>query len=185
MDVAGHDADLAGSGGDDAGAIGADQARLALAEQRVLHLDHVLLGDTCRNMLLYSERRNSVNNNVSTFRDTDNQRNLCVQSLEDGGRGAGGRDVDDGSVRVDLGLGLQHRVEHGEAEVHLAALARGHAAHHVGAVLQRLLGVEGALLAGEALADDLGLLGQPHVGPRLGVTCPHSAQSTACLAAFG
>ena len=120
-----------------------------------------------------------------TFRDTDNQRNLCVQSLEDGGRGAGGRDVDDGGVRVDLGLGLQHRVEHGEAEVHLAALARGHAAHHVGAVLQRLLGVEGALLAGEALADDLGLLGQPHVGPRLGVTCPHSAQSTACLAAFG
>ena len=56
VDVAWHDADLAGSGGDDAGAIGADQARLALAEQRVLHLDHVLLGDTCRNMLLYRRK---------------------------------------------------------------------------------------------------------------------------------
>ena len=56
VDVAGHDADLAGSGGDDAGAVGTDQARLALAEQRVLHLDHVLLGDTCRNMLLYRRK---------------------------------------------------------------------------------------------------------------------------------
>ena len=38
---------LAGAGGDDAGAVGADQAGLALAQQGVLHLHHVLLGDAC------------------------------------------------------------------------------------------------------------------------------------------
>src|SRR5450631_4456740 len=32
------------------------------------------------------------------------------------------------------------------------------AAHHLGAVLDGLLGMEGAVLAGEALADDLGIL---------------------------
>src|SRR5579863_10504073 len=37
-----------------------------------------------------------------------------------------------------------------------AAFPRRDAAHHLGAVGDRLLGVEGALRAGEALADDLG-----------------------------
>ena len=45
----------------------------------------------------------------------------------------------------------------------LAPLARGDASHHVGAVLDGLLGVEGALLTGEPLADDLGVLGEEHV----------------------
>src|SRR5690606_15619432 len=49
-------------------------------------------------------------------------------------------------------------VEHGQAEVLGAALARGHAADDPGAVLDHLLGVEGALGAGEALDDDLGVL---------------------------
>src|SRR3546814_17553981 len=39
-----------------------------------------------------------------------------------------------------------------------APLAGGHAAGHPGAVGDRLLGVEGALRAGEALADYLGVL---------------------------
>src|SRR5690606_20706694 len=39
-----------------------------------------------------------------------------------------------------------------------AALARGHAADDLGAVVEHLLGVEGALLAGEALHDHLGVL---------------------------
>ena len=47
VDVAGHDADLAGARGDDAGAVGADEAGLALTQQGVLHLHHVLLGDAC------------------------------------------------------------------------------------------------------------------------------------------
>ena len=49
-------------------------------------------------------------------------------------------------------------VEDGEADVGLAALAGGDAADHPGAVGDGLLGVEGSLRAGEALADDLGVL---------------------------
>src|SRR5580700_1286455 len=39
-----------------------------------------------------------------------------------------------------------------------AAFARGGAAHHLGAIGDGLLGMEGALIAGEALADHLGVL---------------------------
>ena len=120
-----------------------------------------------------------------TFSDADNERDLRLKGLEDSGSGAGGRDVDDGGVRLDLSVGLLHGVEHGQAEVDLAALAGAHAAHHVGPVLDGLLRVEGALLAGEALADDLGLLGQGHVGPGLAVACPHAPQTTPGLATRG
>ena len=50
-----------------------------------------------------------------------------------------------------------HRVEHRQVEMLRAAFARRDAAHHLGAVGDRLLGMEGALRAGEALADDLGV----------------------------
>ena len=76
-------------------------------------------------------------------------------------------------------------VEHGQPEVLRAALARPDAAHHVGAVLDGLLGVECSLLAGEALADDFGVLGEGHVGSGLGVTCPHPTQPGACLTSRG
>jgi hypothetical protein len=57
-----------------------------------------------------------------------------------------------------IGAGLDHgfgnRVEHRQAKVGLSALAGGHAAHHVRAIVQRLLRMEGALVPGESLADD-------------------------------
>merc|ERR1719350_446710 len=46
VDVPGHDANLASSRGDDSGTVGTDEAGLALPQEGVLHLDHVLLGDT-------------------------------------------------------------------------------------------------------------------------------------------
>jgi hypothetical protein len=49
-------------------------------------------------------------------------------------------------------------VEHRQAEMRRAALARRDAADHLGAVGDRCFGMEGAVLAGEALADDLGVL---------------------------
>ena len=67
----------------------------------------------------------------------------------------------------------------------LAALAGAHSSHHVGPILDGLLGVECALLAGEALADDLGVLGEGHVGPGLAVTCPHSSKTAPGLASGG
>jgi hypothetical protein len=47
------------------------------------------------------------------------------------------------------------RVEHRQADMQAAALARGDAPDQLGAVVERLFGVERALLAGEALANDL------------------------------
>src|SRR4030095_11740244 len=49
-------------------------------------------------------------------------------------------------------------VEHRQAQMGGAAFARRRAADHLGAVGDRLLGMERAVLAGEALADDLGAL---------------------------
>ena len=61
-------------------------------------------------------------------------------------------------------LGLLDRVEDGEAEVLLAALTRRDPADHVGAVRDGVLAMKGALLPGEALADDLSVAVHPHVG---------------------
>jgi hypothetical protein len=58
------------------------------------------------------------------------------------------------------GAGGRHRfldgVEHRQAEMGAPALAGRDAADDVGAVIQHLLGVEGALVAGDALDDDRG-----------------------------
>src|SRR5262249_27766014 len=78
--------------------------------------------------------------------------------FEDGIGGVGRGHVDHARRRCGLGHGLGHGVEHWQVEVRGAAFARRDAAHHLGAVGDRLLGVEGALRAGEALADDLGVL---------------------------
>src|SRR6185436_5114607 len=53
-----------------------------------------------------------------------------------------------------LGDGVEHR----KTEMRRAAFARRGATDHLGAVGDRLLGMEGAVLAREALADDLGVL---------------------------
>ena len=68
------------------------------------------------------------------------------------------RHVDHARGGAGLGDRLGHGVEHRQVEMGGAAFARRHAAHHLGAVGDRLLGMEGALRAGEALADDLGVL---------------------------
>src|SRR6185312_6764827 len=68
------------------------------------------------------------------------------------------RDVDHAGGRAGLGDRFGDGVEHRQIEMDGAAFARRHAAHHLGAVGNRLLGVEGTLAAGEALADDLGVL---------------------------
>ncbi len=137
MDMARHDADLAFARRDHARAVGADQPRLGAA-QRALHLHHV-------------EHRNA-------FGDADDQRHFRVDRFQDGVGGEGRRHIDRGSVGADLLLGFAHGVEHRQAQMGLAAFARRGAAHHLGAVGDGLFGMEGALAAGEALADDFGVL---------------------------
>ena len=101
VDMTGHNTDLALAGGNDARAVGADKAGLALSDQGVLHLHHVLLRDA--------------------LGDAHNQGDLGLECLEDGGRSTGRRDVDDGGVRLDRIVRLGHRVEHGQAKVFAAA----------------------------------------------------------------
>ena len=136
MDVAGHDADLAGVGGNHAGAVGADEARVGV-HQRALDLHHV-------------EDRNALG-------DADDELHLGVDRLEDRVGGKGWRDVYHRSIRAGLGAGLVDRVEDRQAQMILPAFAGGHAADHLGAIGDSLLGVERALRAGEALTDQLGV----------------------------
>jgi hypothetical protein len=66
--------------------------------------------------------------------------------------------VDDRSVGAGALHGVGNGVEDRQVDMGGATLARGHAANNLGAVLDHLSGVEGALLAGEALHDHLGVL---------------------------
>mmetsp|Transcript_63472 Transcript_63472/g.200752 ORF Transcript_63472/g.200752 Transcript_63472/m.200752 type:complete len:332 (-) Transcript_63472:58-1053(-) len=143
VNVAGHDPDLALARLDDARAVGANEARLGLAHHGRLDLDHVVLGDP--------------------LRDANDQLDLVLKGLQDRGGREGRGHVDHRRIAVRALLGLSHRVEHGEAEVSGATLLWGHATDHVGAIGNRLLRVEGAVLAGKPLADDLSMLVHEHI----------------------
>ena len=69
------------------------------------------------------------------------------------------------SKETDLGNGVEDR----KSEVFLSSLSGRNSSDHSRSVLDGLPGVEGALLAGEPLADDLGVLRQDHVHVRLRV----------------
>ena len=82
-----------------------------------------------------------------------------VDRFQDRVGGEGRRHIDRASRRRrSSSLRLAHRVEHRQAQMRGAAFAGRDAADHLGAVGDGLLGMEGALVAGEALADDLGVL---------------------------
>src|SRR3954452_3428528 len=135
VDVARHDTDLALARRDDARAVRPDQTR-GRALQRPLNLHHV-------------QHRDALG-------DADDERHLGADRLDDRVGREGRRHVDHGGVAAGLLARILDGVEHRQAEVRLPALPGRHAAHHAGAVGDRLLGVECALGAGEALADDLG-----------------------------
>src|SRR5688572_877879 len=135
-DVARHDADLAFVRGHHAGTVRSDEARGGAGE-RPLDLDHVEDGDA--------------------FGDAHDQRDPGGNGLADRIGGAGRRHVDDGRIGAGLLARLGDGVEHWQVEMSRAALARRDAADHLRAIGDGLLGVKGAGLAGEALADDLGV----------------------------
>src|SRR6185312_11103452 len=137
MDMARHDADLAGVGSDHARAVGADEPGLR-AGQRPLDAHHV-------------DHRNA-------FRDADDEPQLGIDRFENGVGRERRRHVDDARIGAGLVDRLMDGVEHRQIEMLAAAFAGRDAADHLGAVGDRLLGMEGALGAGEALADHLGVL---------------------------
>src|SRR5579872_404720 len=135
VDMAGHDADLALLRRDDARAIGADEPGLGTG-QGPLHRHHIEDGDTLGN--------------------THHERDLGIDRLENRVGGEGRRDINDAGRSIRRPHRALDRVEDREIEMAGAALPRGHPAHHLGAVGDRLLGMERPLGAGEALANDLG-----------------------------
>ena len=135
-DVARHDADLAFPRGHDAGAIGADQRRLG-ALQRPLDPGHV-------------KDRNALG-------DADDERRLGVDRLADRVRGPSRGHVDHAGVGARLLPRFGDRVEDRQPEMDRPAFARRDPAYELRAVSHRLLGMERAVLAGEALSDDLGV----------------------------
>lgn len=94
----------------------------------------------------------------NTLSDTDNERDLGLNGLLDTLCGDGRRDEDGGSGSASLLDGIGDGCEDGLAQVCLSGLLGVGATDDLGAVLNGLLGVEGSLLASEALEDDLGLV---------------------------
>ena len=130
VDVARHDPDLGLARRDQARAVGADEAARGAGEEG-LHPHHV-------------RDRHALG-------DADDERHARVGRFHDG-VGRGGRRHEDQRAVGAGGLDrLLHRVPDREALVGGPALARRHPAHHLGAVLLAPRGVEGALLAGDAL----------------------------------
>lgn len=153
-------------------AIRSDQSALRLAHQRVLNTDHVVLwntlGDAHNQRYLGFERfqngssctwrRNLSDERRTNYRLVSEWPKLvklvkCITYINH-------RCIGIGSV-----ASLANGAEHGQAQVLLAGLFRRHAADNLGAIVQRLLAMERALFAGEALHDDFGVGGQAQVLP--------------------
>ena len=94
---------------------------------------------------------------IHTLGDAHHHLDTGIRCFQYGICSKGSGYVDHGGVGAGLGDRIMHGVEHRAVQVGGATLARGHAADQVGAIGDCLLGVKGALLAGEALADDLGV----------------------------
>ncbi len=134
--IARHDANFALASGHYAWAVGANQDRLR-ARKRAFHPHHV--------------------DHRYAFGDADNQRDFRGDRLADRIRGAGRRHIDHGSVGAGLFFRFGDSVEDRPAQVRLAALAWRSAADDLGSVSDRLLRMEGAILAGKALGNDFGV----------------------------
>ena len=89
-------------------------------------------------------------------RDADLDASVC--RLHDRVGSEGRRDEDDGGFRVGLGNCILDGIKDWQAKVRAAPLAGSDTAHHVGAIIDHILSVEGADLSGEALDDDAGIL---------------------------
>ena len=136
VNVARHDANFALPGSNDTRTVGADQIDIT-AFQRGFDFQHI-------------QHRNA-------FRNAHHNLDAGIRRFQNGVCSKGCRNGDHGG----FGAGLRHSIMHGikdrQAKMRLATLAGSDAADHVGAVGNRLLGVESTLLAGKALADDFGV----------------------------
>src|SRR5262249_27745812 len=83
----------------------------------------------------------------------DDKRNFGVDRFADGVRGTHRRNVNDARVCLRFRPRFRDRVEHRKIEMRRAALTGRNASDHLGAVLDRLFGMECSVLAGETLTN--------------------------------
>ena len=131
--MAGHNPDFTRTRGDDARAIRPDQPAIT-AIKRALNPHHI-------------QNRNALS-------DTDDQRHSGIDRLKNGIGGKWWRHIDNRGI----GLGLLHRadnrIKNRQIQMRLPALTRSDTANHVGAISNRLFGMECSLSTGKALTDD-------------------------------
>lgn len=111
--------------------------------------DHVMLRDTLSN--------------------AHNKRNLGGNGLLNTGSGNWGRDEDGRGSSSSLLHSIGNILEDGLAKVSLSGLLGVGTTNDIGAVLNGLGSVEGSLLSGEALVDNLGLVVDTEVSNGCGV----------------
>src|SRR5687767_4764527 len=132
-DVVGDDAGLAFTGRDDAGTVRTNQPRAGMILQEGHRLQHV-------------HHRNA-------FGDAHDKAEAGIRRLHNRVGGKRRRHEDHRRVGAGLFHRIGHGVEHRPAFVGRAAFARRDAAHHLGVIGLRGLGVERALAAGQSLND--------------------------------
>ena len=137
MDAAGHDADLAFARGDDARAIRTNKFGPVCA-QRGFHVEHI-------------QHRDSLG-------DADNDFDARIRRFQNRVRSKRCRHIDHRRAGSGHAGRVAHGIENRQSQMRLPALTRCHTADHFGAVRQRLFGMKRALLAGETLANHLGIL---------------------------
>ena len=131
-----HDADLTFTRRDDARAVGSDQTHLGTRRQARLDAQHV-------------EHRNA-------FGDAGDDFDAGVGRFTDSVGGERRRHEDHAGVGASVAHGLRHGVEYWAIQMAAATASGGDAADYLRAVGDRLLGMESALLAGEALHQHAG-----------------------------
>ena len=136
VNVAGHDADLAATGRDDSGTIRTNQNGIACLDLFV-DANHVEHGHP------FGDRRDDSNAGIDCFEN----------------RIGGERWRNENHRRIGAGLldRLFDGIKNGDPFDVLAALARRDAADHLGAVVAAAQRVKRPRVAGDALADDLGV----------------------------
>ncbi len=136
VNVTWHDADLALARSDDAWAVRTDQdhTQLVALDLGFQHVD-----------------------GRDAFGDANDQLDAAERCFKDGVLAERSRNVDNAGSSASGFYGFFNSVEHWQVQVRGAALAWCHAANHLGAVGNGLLGVEGTLRTSETLADNLGV----------------------------
>ena len=90
----------------------------------------------------------------NSFGNCHNDSNTRIRSFQNGVRCISRRHINNAGVRTGFRHCVNHRIEHRQIQVFLATFAGRNAAHDLRAVIQSLLGMKGALVTSEPLAND-------------------------------